>query len=485
MRERRILFDQHKQDFHSPISEANAKEQGSGMSRTPISCQQCSKAKAGCDKKRPCSRCKAKHLNCQPRFARRATKDASKQNYRSSRRRASVTFLLGSSPDPLPESQTTSTDQNEATEQHSSNADGLMARTSLQPLLTTTDKTEPSSAASPIHCVPPGMSLPSGLSQYSDIGNHGSLMNNGWSSNISAIADGVFLSETVTPQHFRTECLPTPALSPSDPRTLEHLHWNSWYVWGGPLETPSSHEPEQQAGVLCDRPGTLDDSWPIVGCLPDQQPQKHQGHFSSWLVSKLEQHLPWHDLDLYIAVNETMIYTPEESLPADLIIFTVTQFLRKALAIHRMAANDAHTGARPRISAPSELPSEHSLQCLINMGCKALKVHITASSFAEFASSGGSDTIIPLLLAQGLLLTSHPDAMLLALCIIEYENTSILHKLNLGISPQRSQISLLERVTAWSGYGSFMNMAVVYYRIGFSVSITACPYFLKPPSSTF
>jgi hypothetical protein len=212
--------------------------------------------------------------------------------------------------------------------------------------------------------------------------------------------------------------------------------------------------------------------------------ERHQSHLSSWLASKLEQHLPWHDLDQYIAVNETMMHTPEESLPAELILFTIAHFLRMVLAKHRTAADDAaRTGARSWTPASSGLPSEHSLQCLINRGRKALKVHITASAFAELASHDDPNTPIPLLLAQGLLLTSHPDATLLALCIIEYENTSTFHQLNLGIAPQRSHVSLLESVTAWSGYGSFMAMAVVYYRLDFSVCITSCPHFFKPHSS--
>lgn len=43
-------------------------------SRTPIACINCATAKAGCDKKVPCSRCADKNLPCAPRFARRSAK---------------------------------------------------------------------------------------------------------------------------------------------------------------------------------------------------------------------------------------------------------------------------------------------------------------------------------------------------------------------------------------------------------------------------
>ena len=43
-------------------------------SRTPIACSNCATAKAGCDKKVPCSRCADKNLACAPRFARRSSK---------------------------------------------------------------------------------------------------------------------------------------------------------------------------------------------------------------------------------------------------------------------------------------------------------------------------------------------------------------------------------------------------------------------------
>lgn len=67
------------QKHHSTYHEVRDSMQGPGgeppiSSRTPIACSNCATAKAGCDKKVPCSRCADKNLPCAPRFARRTSK---------------------------------------------------------------------------------------------------------------------------------------------------------------------------------------------------------------------------------------------------------------------------------------------------------------------------------------------------------------------------------------------------------------------------
>lgn len=67
------------QKHHSTYHEVRDSVQAPGgeppiSSRTPIACSNCATAKAGCDKKVPCSRCADKNLPCAPRFARRTSK---------------------------------------------------------------------------------------------------------------------------------------------------------------------------------------------------------------------------------------------------------------------------------------------------------------------------------------------------------------------------------------------------------------------------
>jgi len=67
------------QKHHSTYHEVQVNQQGTNgdylaSQRTPIACSNCATAKAGCDKKVPCSRCLDKSLTCAPRFARRSSK---------------------------------------------------------------------------------------------------------------------------------------------------------------------------------------------------------------------------------------------------------------------------------------------------------------------------------------------------------------------------------------------------------------------------
>lgn len=71
----RDLLQKHHSTYHEvqdPMKSGNGETPVN--CRTPIACINCATAKAGCDKKVPCSRCADKNLPCAPRFARRSSK---------------------------------------------------------------------------------------------------------------------------------------------------------------------------------------------------------------------------------------------------------------------------------------------------------------------------------------------------------------------------------------------------------------------------
>ena len=71
----RDLLQKHYSTYHEvQVNHTGTNPDTLFNQRTPIACSSCATAKAGCDKKVPCSRCSEKNIICTPRFARRSSK---------------------------------------------------------------------------------------------------------------------------------------------------------------------------------------------------------------------------------------------------------------------------------------------------------------------------------------------------------------------------------------------------------------------------
>lgn len=471
----RDLLDQHKAIAHSSSSdESNYEGHPPGRKRAAIACQQCAKSKAGCDKKRPCSRCKAKRFPCKPRFARRPKRDHAQQKVRLSHRRTSVTFLIGQTPDATAEADGLADPQDspeacklEASELLQtpwSSASGEHINASQQPLLTATTLQ--------------GLPLPEGFCGIAPLQSHMTPVEETGASMFHE-----FFREPPTPTSNYPKApsfgyLPTPAISPVE------ASWkgsNDGFDW--PAVSQSIPNSLTAMPIPCpsfSSIGHLDDDWPIARCTPRQKVAKSRPlEAIYWLFMKSCQESPWAELDQHVEARlgqakAVTVVSPEilKAQVGDL----VAQNLQNALTgtHYSPCSITADMPMSPTMHGPFPLPSENTVQRLLFTGIKALRCHTGSAYFSNDgrALDQRALCLLPLFLAQGLLMLDHPDAQLFAVALLEMEQQSFLQDLSkLADSLYcETRANLFSTVAAWSGHGFLMQTSALHRGICSAVS---------------
>lgn len=496
------------QKHHSTYHEVRDPLQVSGgeppiSSRTPIACSNCATAKAGCDKKVPCSRCADKNLPCAPRFARRTSKGSIA---RAAAANGSPTTKYQSG------TQTRASSITESSTEDQLNSDSIRTQSQADvPLWVGSHKEPVDSHGQAFQYAAPAFEMiksQGGVVNVDDfLGNSNGDFDpqgiglesiNGWTNGSLDIdmcaSEGIDFSSHSSMLYFPSniglgENLPDPTgvplPSPSGSTSLSHSRTNSSSnIWQARIEPQLQEQVLPFAGpsngVVPELPPVVagDEGWPFMRCNPrlfaGSCPRTAMVHLQKLQNnSKMEE--GWNTLGQLMLPNDlgcdenSFSIVPLQTTTRDKIIAFAQSFLLKALRTHQseLSVNSSPGG----VGSFFTLPPSNVLENLLRSSVHSLSPYYSLSHGTmldpnELMLDNETSTLLFLLMiAQGANSIPRADGRFLAGGLTETCRISLFDVIEKNVELSADPVVLksaflLTMLCSWGGDAWHIKMAM-------------------------
>ena len=268
-----------------------------------------------------------------------------------------------------------------------------------------------------------------------------------------------------------SDYLPTPARSPTEMWDRRHGMTHSRII-SESIIVPRAKSTTSTFFAQNNEIGPkIGGQWHVAQCVsPHDASGDERENFLSWLLAKTSQPEAWESFDQHIATRAAYFGCVRESP-----VGVSESYLRSTVCDHIKAATImAGSGALESwpygYTASSEhivhaLPSEPSFRYILSTGLDALSGDDLFERHPPAVRNSPYDPLfrhlVPLVLAQGLLVSESQEARRLALGLLDAEVLILEGELGITIecSQHSTRRSLFLRVAAFSGHGQYMQMA--------------------------